>query len=121
MPQAGSQIVSPGSGAHAVHHRLDQRARREVLAGAALDVLRVLLQQPLVGVALDVGVERASSSPCRSGRRSRAAAWPGPGILFCALRKISAEHARLVAQRFQHVAVVVSSSSPSRASSAGQA
>jgi hypothetical protein len=42
-------------GRDAVHHGLDQRARREVLAGAALGVLRVLLQQALVGVALHVG------------------------------------------------------------------
>ena len=28
-----------------IDHRLDQRARREVLAGAGLDVLRVALQQ----------------------------------------------------------------------------
>ena len=36
-------------------------ARREVLAGPALGVLGVLLEQPFVGVALDVGIERASS------------------------------------------------------------
>ena len=39
-------------------HRPDQRPRREVLAGAGLGVLGALLQQPLVGVALEVGVDR---------------------------------------------------------------
>ena len=32
-------------------------ARSEILAGTALDVLGVLLEQALVGVALDVGGE----------------------------------------------------------------
>ena len=64
---------------HHVHHGLDQRARGEVLAGAGLGVLGVLLQQALVGVALHVGAHRRPSFPCRSGRRSAAAAWPGPG------------------------------------------
>ena len=79
VPQAGSQIVVARLGPHHLDDRLDQRPRREVLAGARLDVLGVLLQQPLVGVALHVGVERQSSSRGRSGRRSAAAAWPGPG------------------------------------------
>jgi hypothetical protein len=48
----------PGLGAHHLDERADQRPRREVLAGAGLDVLRVLLEQTLIGVALDVGVER---------------------------------------------------------------
>ena len=58
MPQAGSQIVIARLGPHHLDDRLDQRPRREVLARARLDVLGVLLEQPLVGVALDVGVER---------------------------------------------------------------
>ena len=45
-----------------VHHRGDERARREVLARAAFHVLGVLLQQPLVGVALHVGGERGSGT-----------------------------------------------------------
>ena len=57
VPQAGSQISLAGLGPDAIDDRLDQRPRREVLAGAALGVLRVLLEQPLVGVALHVGVE----------------------------------------------------------------
>ncbi len=43
---------------HAVDDRLDERARREVLPRAALDVLGVPLQQALVGVALHVGRHR---------------------------------------------------------------
>ena len=45
-------------GPHALDHGTDQGARREVLAGARLGVLGVLLQQPLVDVALDVGAQR---------------------------------------------------------------
>ena len=44
-----------GLGGDAVHHGLDQRPWCEVLAGAALGVLRVFLQQALAGVALHVG------------------------------------------------------------------
>ena len=46
-----------GAGQHHVHNRRDQRPRREVLARAAGALLRRLLDQPLVGVALQVGVE----------------------------------------------------------------
>jgi hypothetical protein len=42
---------------NAVHHGLDERARREVLACAALGVLRVLFQQALIGIALHVGAQ----------------------------------------------------------------
>jgi hypothetical protein len=44
-----------GLGRDAVHHGLDQRTRREVLARAALGVLRVFLQQAFVSIALHVG------------------------------------------------------------------
>ena len=54
----GRRSVIPASGRIAVDDRPDQRPRREVLPRARLHVLRVLLEQPLVGVALDVGVER---------------------------------------------------------------
>ena len=62
-----------------VHHGLDQRTRSEVLAGAGLGVLRVLLQEAFVGVPFHVGAHRPTSFPCRSGRRQAAAAWTGPG------------------------------------------
>ncbi len=71
-----------------VHHRGDERARGEVLARAAFHVLGVLLQQPLVGVALHVGGKADHCSlSIRStmSRRSLAGSW----ILFCALRKMT--------------------------------
>ena len=40
-----------------VHHRLDERARREILAGAGLLVLSVLLEDALVDGALGVDLE----------------------------------------------------------------
>ncbi len=62
MPQAGSQIVKSvvraRVGLHAADDRLDEDARREVLAGALLALAGGLLQQPLVGGGLDVDVER---------------------------------------------------------------
>ena len=45
-------------GPHHFDHCLDQRAGREVLARSRLHVLGVLLQQPLVGIAFHVSVER---------------------------------------------------------------
>ena len=66
MPQAGSQIVSPGRGSHDVDDGLDQRPWREVLPGAGLDVLGVLLQQAFVDLGLDVDVRAGSSSRRRS-------------------------------------------------------
>ena len=57
MPHAGSQMVSPGFGTHHVHDGANEGAGREVLARAALGVLGVLLQEPLVCIALHVGVE----------------------------------------------------------------
>ena len=65
----GRTMTSPGCGLDAVDDGVDERPGREVLPGAALDVLGVLLQQPLVGVALHVGGHRRASSPCRSARR----------------------------------------------------
>jgi hypothetical protein len=89
----------------AVHHRGDQRARSEVLPRAALDVLRVALQQPFVGVALDVGRHRRpvllsdqlDDQPPELG-----------GVLNPVLRlaKDQAEHSALVAQLLKHVAVL---------------
>jgi hypothetical protein len=45
--------------AHRVHDGVDQDARREVLARAALGVLRVLFQQAFADIALHVRAERA--------------------------------------------------------------
>ena len=44
-----------GLGTDTLHHCLDQRTGREVLPGAAFDVLRVFLQQAFVDLALDIG------------------------------------------------------------------
>ena len=51
--RVADHLARPGR--DAIHHRLNERARREVLAGTGLDVLRVALQQALVGVARHVG------------------------------------------------------------------
>ena len=90
----------PRLGAHHVHHRGDERARREVLARAAFHVLGVLLQQALVGVALHVGgkrgplllVDQVDDQPAQLGR-----------VLDLVLRlaEDDAEHARLLAEFLQ--------------------
>ena len=48
----------PRLGLHHLDDRPDQRPGREVLTGTGFHVLRVPLEQPLVGVALDVHAER---------------------------------------------------------------
>ena len=88
-----------------VDHRGDERARREVLARAALHVLGVLLQQALVGVALHVGgeagplllVDQVHDEPAQLGR-----------VLDFVLRlaEDDAEHARPLAEFLQRVAVM---------------
>ena len=72
-----------------VHHRGDERARREVLSRAAFHVLGVLLQQAFVGVAFHVGAQAEihCSLSIRSTMRRRSLA--GSWILFCALRKMT--------------------------------
>ena len=105
VPHAGSATVSPGLGLQARDHRPDQRPRREVLAGARLRVLGALLQQPLVGVALEVGVDRGpgllvdevDDEPAQLGR-----------VLDAVLRLAEdrAERARLLAERLEDVPVV---------------
>lgn len=42
---------------HHIHHRLNQWARRKILARTTFGILRILLQQALVGIALHIGVE----------------------------------------------------------------
>ena len=95
-----------GLGGNAVHHRLDQRTRREVLAGAGLGVLRVLLQQALVGLALHVGAHRGpvflvDKVDDHTPQRGR--------VLELVLRLAEDERARafLVAEPLERVAVVV--------------
>ena len=57
MPQAGSQIVSPGLGCITSTMAWISARGVKYWPGPALGVLGVLLQQALVGVALHVGVE----------------------------------------------------------------
>ena len=88
-----------------VHHRGDERARREVLARAAFHVLGVLLQQALVGVALHVGgeagplllVDQVHDEPAELGR-----------VLDFVLRlaEDDAEHARPLAEFLQRMAIM---------------
>lgn len=87
-----------------IHHRGDERARGEVLAGTALHVLGVLLEQPFVGVSLHVGgqarplllIDQVHDEPAQLGR-----------VLDLVLRlaEDDAEHARPLAEIFQRVAV----------------
>ena len=91
--------------AHHVHDRGDERARREVLARAAFHVLGVLLQQPLVSVALHVGgeagplllVDQVHDEPAELGR-----------VLDLVLRlaENDAEHARPLAEFLQRMAIM---------------
>ena len=96
---------SVGFGAHHVDDGLDQRARREVLPGAGLDVLGVALQQRLVGVALDVGaegqpvfaVDQLLDEPGQHGRFLN---------LVLGLAENHPQRSGLAAQRLQGAAVV---------------
>ena len=54
--RVGDDLAGPRP--HAVHDGGDERTRREVLAGPALHVLRVALEQALVRVALHVSGHR---------------------------------------------------------------
>ena len=95
----------PGLGLHHFDQPANQRSRREVLTRAGLDVLGVLLQQPLVRVALDVGVKRepglavdqVDDQPPQLG-----------GVLDPVLRlaEDDAEHPRPPSEFGQHVSVV---------------
>jgi len=85
-------IVSPGAGG-------------EVLAGPALGVLGVLLQQPLVGVALDVGVE--GCPPLAVDQVGDEALQLGRILdLVLGLAEDDPEHSRLAPQRLQRVPVL---------------
>ena len=63
VPQAGSAMVLTRFRTNARHHRTDEGAGREILAGPGLGVLGVALQQPLVDVAFYV---RAQYHPVRA-------------------------------------------------------
>ena len=57
----GEVLADSRVGLHAADHRLDEDARREVLAGALLALAGCLLQQSLEGCGLDVDVEAVHS------------------------------------------------------------
>ena len=106
MPQAGSQIVWPGCGSHDFDHGVDERARGEVLAGAALHVGGVLLQQALVDRR--PSHRRRASIQVSLSIRSTTSRWSlaGSWILFCALRKMVPSMPVLPAEFLERVAVV---------------
>jgi hypothetical protein len=91
---------------NAIHHGLDECARREVLARAALGVLRVFLQQALIGIALYVG---AQNRPGFGANQIHDHAAQLGRVLKLVLRlaKNQAQRAFFLAQLFQRVAVVV--------------
>jgi hypothetical protein len=96
-----------GLGCDAVDHAVDLlREPREVLASAGLPVLRVLLQQALVGVAIHVDAQRGRVLLVDQIGPSRAAPWRGPGTCSGPYHD-QPERAFFFAQRFQRVAVVV--------------
>ena len=67
---------------HTIHHRLDDRPRREVLPRSPLDVLGVLLQQPLVGVTLHVGGHRRPVLPADQGGQQPSQRVPASTMSF---------------------------------------
>ena len=90
---------------HHVHHRGDECARGEILAGAAFHVLCVLLQQAFVRVALHVGrqagplllVDQVDDEAAQLGRILD---------LVLSFAEDDAEHALAFAERVEHVPVV---------------
>jgi hypothetical protein len=91
-------------GAHAFHHGLDQGARREVLARAALGVLGVLLQEALVDVALHIGAQQHPALAV--DQLDQLVQLGRVGDLVLALHEDVAQHAGLLAQLVQQLHVV---------------
>jgi len=91
--------------AHDLDDGVDQDARREVLAGAGLGILRILFEEAFVDIALDVGAEGAPGFLV--DEIDDEAAQVG-GILDFVLgfAENDAEKARLFAEIFQGVAVM---------------
>ena len=91
-------------GSISLHHHVDQRARREVLAGAGLHLGRVLLQQALVDRALHV---HADADPgLVVDQRDHALELGRVGELVLRLAEDGADQALLLGQRLQRVAVL---------------
>ena len=78
VPQAGSWTVSIRLGVDDLHHRLDQRARREILARAGFHLLRRCVRAGLRRCALHV--DRQAEPGLAVDQADEAlAVWPGPG------------------------------------------
>ena len=94
-----------GGRLHAIHDGLDELPGREVLAGPLGRFLGTLGEQPLVDVALHVGLHRRpllGSMRSTISRRKRGGVLDlGPGLL-----EDFAEHPWLLAEFFQEVAVM---------------
>ena len=91
-------------GGHGFHDGLDERARGEVLAGAALHVLGVLLQQAFVNLALHV---EAQARPVFAVDKGQQVLEAGRVLnLVLGLLEDDAQHAGLLAQVGEQVAVL---------------
>ena len=104
-PAGGIADRLAGLRSNHLHHRGDQGARREILAGTAFHVLSVLLQQPLVSIALHIGgeagplflIDQIDDEAAELGRVLN---------LVLRLAKDNAEHARPFPECFEHVPVM---------------
>ncbi|EEF93388.1 hypothetical protein CATMIT_01984, partial [Catenibacterium mitsuokai DSM 15897] len=96
VPQAGSAMVFPGSGCTHSTMAWISAAGGEVLAGAALGVFGVLLQQTLVHIALDVDLE--AEPVLRVDHLHQARELGRVVDLVLHLEEDRAEHAGLLAQ-----------------------
>ena len=90
---------------HRIHDGIDQDARREILAGAGLGILRVLFEQAFVDVAFDVGRERAPRLLVDE-IDDEAAQVGGVLNLVLGLAENDAENSRLLAEIVEGIAVV---------------
>ena len=91
--------------AHDFDDGVDQDARREVLTGTGLGVLRVLFEEAFVDIAFDVGAERAPGLLVDE-IDDETAQVGGVLDLVLGFAEDNAEDARLFAEVFEGVAVV---------------
>jgi hypothetical protein len=97
-------IIRPGR--HHVNHRFDQRPGGEILPSAALGVLGVLLQEPLVGVPLHVGAHDRPVLPVEK-IYDQATQFRRVLELVLGPAEDEAQKSLLLAELFQDMAVVV--------------
>lgn len=91
--------------AHCLDDGVDQSARREILAGAGLGILRVLFEQAFVDIPLDVGAKRAPGFLVDE-IDDEAAQVGGVLDFVLGLAENDAQDAGFLAQIFQGVAVM---------------